>query len=336
MLPSDAQVAAQMRELAANVEAAPVRPTPNPRVGCRIIASDGTFISEGIHGTDGAKHAEVIALQAAGTDAKGAHALVTLEPCSHFGKTPPCADALIDAGVRSVWFSHSDPTGAGGGAARLRSAGISVFGGVETESTRTALEPWLHFQSTGLPFVTLKLAATLDGYVAAPDGSSQWITGPAARQRVHRLRAQVDAVLVGTGTVLADDPRLDVRLEGDWPQPQVFVLGERELPAGLAISGRHTHLRHRDLGRALSELALSGVQHVLVEGGAGLAQAFLKADLVDHLLWFAAPKLLGGGLPAVSGLGLHNIDLAQQWRVLNLHQIGSDVAIDLRRIHSAD
>ena len=336
MFPDEARVAEHMRELALSVESAPVRPTPNPRVGCRLITTDGTLIAEGIHGTDGAKHAEVIALERAGGEARGAHALVTLEPCAHFGKTPPCADALLAAGVASVWFSHSDPTSAAGGAALVREAGVAVFGGVETESTRGALEPWLHFQSSGRPFVTLKLAATLDGYVAAPDGSSKWITGPAARARVHRLRAQVDAVLVGTGTVLADDPRLDVRLEGDWPQPRVFVLGERELPDGLAISGRHTHFRHRDLERALTDLAVEGVQHVLIEGGAGLAQAFLKADLVDQLLWFAAPKLIGGGLPAVSGLGLSSIDLAQSWRVLNLHQIGVDVAIDLRRVHSAD
>lgn len=336
MLPDQALVERHFHELSESVLAARVRPTPNPKVGARLITDGGELIAEGIHGTDGIKHAEVIAIERAGKKAAGSHALVTLEPCSHFGRTPPCVDALLSAGVSSVWFSHSDPTSAGGGAARLREAGVAVFGGLVTSVTKPSLEPWLHYQSTGLPFVTLKLAATLDGYVAAPDGTSRWITGAVARQYVHRLRSQADAVLVGTGTVLVDNPALDVRLDGDWPQPRVVVLGERDLPSGLLIEGRYLHMRHRDIHRALRELADEGIQHVLVEGGSKVATEFLKADAVDRLVWFVAPKLLGGGLPAVTGLGIPSIDFAQQWRVLNLDQIGEDVAIDLRRERPAD
>lgn len=329
---ADELLAAQMRELARAVSLAPVRPTPNPRVGCRILSANGELLAQGIHGSDGVKHAEVIALEAAGEQARGATAIVTLEPCSHTGRTSPCVEALLAAGIDAVVFSHADETQAGGGAARLREAGIKVVGGVETSATLPLIEPWLHFQHTGRPFVTLKLAATLDGYVAAPDGSSRWITGSAAREHVHRLRAQADAVLVGTGTAMADDPRLDVRLPGDWPQPARYVLGERKLP----LHSNLQQLRTRDLQEAMRMLAAAGVQHLLVEGGATIARAFLDARLVDRLVWFSAPKLLGGGLPAVSGLGISNIEQADQWRIVEVAEVGGDLLIDLRPDRAAD
>lgn len=326
----------QMREIAAAVAVAPVRPTPNPRVGCRILDPAGNLIAEGIHGTDGPKHAEVIALEIAGDRARGGTVIVTLEPCAHVGRTGPCVAALIEAGVAEVWFSQSDATEAGGGAAQLRAAGVRVFGGIEASATIDLIEPWLKYTKTGRPYVTLKLAATLDGYIAAPDGSSRWITGELAREQVHRYRAQADAVLVGTGTALADNPQLNVRLAGDWPQPAVFVLGERHLPPDLHLAQSAVHLRHRDLNQALSEIAATGAQQVFVEGGATLAQSMLNEQLVDRLIWFVAPKLLGGGTPAIGGLGIERIQDALQWRMHGVHRYGDDLAIDLRPQRSAD
>lgn len=322
-----------MAALVANVNTAPVRPTPNPRVGCRILSADGMLVGEGVHGTDGIKHAEVIALDQAGDLAQGGTAIVTLEPCNHQGKTGPCSQALLDAGIRQVFYAVSDTGIAAGGSELLEKNGIEVHQLHDMEA-EALVEPWLHFQFTGLPYVTLKIATTLDGYIAAADGSSRWITGELAREHVHKLRARVDAIAVGTGTVITDNPALDVRLSGNWPQPQIYVLGERDLPTGLRIDGSYIQLRSHDPKEQLSEMAKAGVQHVMLEGGAKVASAFLQAGLVDQLIWFTAPKLLGEGSAAISGLGINAITEAQEWTVFKSSQFGPDHMLDLRPIRT--
>ncbi|MEN9711304.1 MAG: bifunctional diaminohydroxyphosphoribosylaminopyrimidine [Actinomycetota bacterium] len=324
-----------MRELAHDVLNAPVRPTPNPRVGCRIIGADGALIAQGIHAVAGSQHAEVLALVAAGESARGGTAIVSLEPCNHFGKTPPCVDALIAAGVARVVFGSGDPNpDAAGGAEKLAAAGIEVVGYVLDSLTDPIIEPWWFSKNHKRPFVTLKIAATMDGFVAARDGSSRWITGEMARIQVHQLRARVDAVAVGSATAVTDDPMLDVRLEGEWPQPAHYVIGTRVLPP-LRMKDMKQISTH-DPAVALEQMYADGVRHVMVEGGATLASAFIRAGLVDQLLWFTAPKLLGAGVDAIADLGITNINDAVEWNLLKVEQFGQDVMLDLRPRSRAD
>ncbi len=304
---------------------APVRTSPNPRVGCRIISDSGELISQAIHGESGVDHAEVIALKIAGERARGATAIVTLEPCNHTGKTGPCAEALLAAGISRVVFGSSDETAARGGADALRAAGVVVVGGVLRAECDEIVAPWLHFSKTGLPFVTLKMASTIDGFVAAVDGSSRWITGEAARNFVHQLRARVDAVAVGSGTVALDDPLLDVRLPGDWPQPLRFVIGKRDLDSELRITGLATQLRTHNPIEALQEMAKHNVMHVLLEGGPTTAAAFIKAGLVNEIFWCAAPKFLGAGAVSMGDLGIRTIDDASVWNLSRSWTAGQDV-----------
>ncbi|MEY4347717.1 MAG: bifunctional diaminohydroxyphosphoribosylaminopyrimidine [Actinomycetota bacterium] len=307
------------------VSNAPVRTAPNPRVGCRIVSATGELISQGIHGESGVDHAEVIALKKAGEKSQGATAIVTLEPCNHVGKTGPCAQALIAAGISRVVFGSSDLTVARGGADALREAGIEVVSHQHETVCDELIAPWKYFNSTGLPYVTLKMAATLDGYVAASDGSSRWITGEEARTFVHQLRARVDAVAVGSGTVAIDDPLLDVRLPGDWPQPQRFIIGKRDLSSEFRITGLATQLRTHDPREALTEMAQQGVMHLLLEGGPTTAAAFVRAGLVNELYWCAAPKLLGAGTASMGDLGIHTISEASMWELTRSWVAGQDV-----------
>lgn len=299
---------------------------PNPRVGC-VLAHGERVVGEGWHEIPGGPHAEVAALAAAGEAARGATAWVTLEPCCHHGRTPPCSDALIAAGIGRVVYAMRDPNPRvdGGGAAQLAAAGIAVEGGVlERESVE--LNPgFISRMTRGTPWVTVKLAASLDGGTALPGGESRWITGEAARADVQQLRARSSAVMTGSGTVLADDPRLDVRLPGASRQPLRVVLDSslRTPPAAriLAPPGQAlilcTELDDRraealraagaevavvagragsvDLEAALRLLAVRQVNELLVECGAGLAGALLTAGLVDELLLYLAPTLLGRG-----------------------------------------
>lgn len=304
---SETETTAMRRALTLAV--APDLPTgPNPRVGCVLLAPDGSVLATGVHRGTGAPHAEVDALTAAGPAARGATAVVTLEPCNHTGRTGPCAVALVEAGVARVVYAQADlnPV-ATGGASTLRAAGVDVEGGLLAHEAE-ALNPYWTFAAThGRPYVTWKLAATLDGRSAAADGSSRWITSAQSRADVHRLRSTVDAVLVGTGTVLADDPELTVR-EGGTPiardrQPLRVVLGSRPLPPTARVldaSAPTVVLPGRDLPSALAHLAARDVQHVLLEGGPTLAGAMVAAGLVDRVVAYIAPVLLGAG-PAVMG-----------------------------------
>ena len=312
---------------------------PNPRVGCVLLAPDGTEIAEGFHRGAGTPHAEVAALTTAyelgGPDAaRGATAVVTLEPCNHTGRTGPCSRALIGAGVASVVFAQPDPNPlAAGGAATLRGAGVEVGTGLLEHEARLLNRAWTFALEHRRPFVTWKLAATLDGRSAAADGTSKWITGEAARRDVHRLRAQCDAILVGTGTVLADDPALTVRDEvGDLVahQPLRVVLGERDLPSTARVldgSAATLHLQTRDVAAAVAELHEAGVQHVFVEGGPTVAAAFLAAGLVDEVIAYLAPKLLGSGRSAVGDLGIESITGALELQVQDVSVLGHDVRV---------
>ncbi|MFL6205512.1 MAG: bifunctional diaminohydroxyphosphoribosylaminopyrimidine deaminase/5-amino-6-(5-phosphoribosylamino)uracil reductase RibD [Acidimicrobiales bacterium] len=314
-------------ELARSVRA--VTP-PNPWVGCVIEARDGTLV-EGATAAVGGPHAEAAALAAAGGhDLRGATAWVTLEPCSHHGRTPPCADALIEAGVARVVVAleDPDPNVAGRGLDRLRAAGVEVEVGVRADDAAGLLAPYLHHRRTGRPYVVLKLAASLDGRTAAPDGTSRWITGADARADAHALRAESDAILVGAGTVRADDPSLTVRgapsPRGD---PERIVLGEA--PAGAKV---RPCIEHRgDLTELLEQLGAKGHLQLLVEGGAGVAHAFHRQRLVDRYVLYLAPVLFGGddGRGLFAGAGAASIGDVWRGRILSVARLGDDLRIDL-------
>lgn len=293
----------------------------NPRVGCVLISPDGQVVAEGYHRGAGTPHAEADALNRAGTAARGTTAVVTLEPCNHTGRTGPCAHALVEAGVARVVHAQHDPNPlAAGGAETLRAAGIDVESGLLVEEARALTEYWTFAARHQRPFVTWKFATTLDGRSAAADGTSQWITSAPARLDTHRLRAQADTMLVGTATVLADDPSLTVRdAEGreQGVQPLRAVMGERDIPAGAAVlddRAASVHLRTRDPHQALATLHAAGARHVFCEGGPTLAAAFARAGLVDRVVAYVAPVLLGSGRPAVADLGITT--LADALRVL--------------------
>jgi diaminohydroxyphosphoribosylaminopyrimidine deaminase / 5-amino-6-(5-phosphoribosylamino)uracil reductase len=311
--------------------AATVRTTtsPNPWVGC-VLRLAGGAVAEGATRPPGGPHAEAVALAAAGEAARGATAYVTLEPCSHHGRTPPCADALVGAGVVRVVIGVEDPDPqvTGRGVARLRDAGIEVEVGVLADAVDEQLAPYVVHRRTGRPYVVLKLAATLDGATAAADGSSRWITGEEARRDAHRLRAESDAVLVGAGTVRADDPELTVRLvHAPGGDPQRVVLGSA--PPGARI---HPCLeRHGPLGPILDELAGRGVVQVLVEGGADVAGRFHREGLVDRYVLYLAPALTGGDdAPGLfRGRGAGTIDELWRGRIRSVDQLGRDLRVVL-------
>lgn len=305
---------------------------PNPWVGCVIETTTGE-VFEGATTAVGGPHAEAVALaaaRAAGVDLAGATAWVTLEPCSHHGRTPPCADALVEARVARVVVALEDPDPkvAGRGIGRLVDAGIEVLVGLMAGEASDVLAAYLHQRRTGRPFVVLKLAATLDGRTAAPDGTSQWITGPAARADAHALRAESDAIVVGAGTVRADDPSLTVRL-ADAPRgdPERVVLGSAPPQAKV-----HPCVEHDgSLEELLDRLGSEGYLQVLVEGGASVAHSFHREGLVDRYVVYLAPALFGGddarGLFA--GPGAPTIDAVTRGRILQVRALGPDLRVDL-------
>jgi diaminohydroxyphosphoribosylaminopyrimidine deaminase/5-amino-6-(5-phosphoribosylamino)uracil reductase len=316
MTASQTEVAAMRRALAlAATDGVPLG--PNPRVGCVLLAADGTVVAEGYHRGAGAPHAEVDALSRAGDAARGATAVVTLEPCNHTGRTGPCAVALVQAGVRRVVVAQRDTNPVAlGGADTLRTAGVDVETGVLEADARALNRVWTFAVEHGRPFVTWKFAATLDGRSAAADGSSRWVSSAAARADTHRLRALCDTMLVGTNTVAVDDPHLTVRDPEGTPlprQPLRAVMGERDLDSGRRVfddAAETVHLRTRDPGAALADLFARDRQHVFLEGGPTLAAAFLAAGLVDEAVAYVAPMLLGAGRAAVGDLGITTVTRA--------------------------
>jgi diaminohydroxyphosphoribosylaminopyrimidine deaminase/5-amino-6-(5-phosphoribosylamino)uracil reductase len=320
---------ATLARAVANAAAVRASTSPNPWVGAVLVTADGrTF--DGATEPPGGRHAEIVALdaaRAAGASARGATMAVTLEPCSHHGRTGPCADALIEAGIGRVVIgvTDPDPNVAGEGIARLRAAGTDVTV-LDDPTVAQQLAPYLHHRRTGRPLVVLKLAATLDGRTAAPDGTSKWITGPVARADVHALRATCDAILVGAGTVRADDPALTVR-DAEGPDPLRVVLGHA--PPGARV---HPCLELQgDLGDVLDTLGGKGVLQLLVEGGPTVAGAFHRAGLVDRYVLYLAPALLGGddAAPLLAGPSASTIDEAWRGRIESVRRLGDDLRIDL-------
>lgn len=328
-------------------------PHPNPRVGAIVLAPDGEVVSERAHVGAGTVHAETAALADAGPRAIGSTVVVTLEPCAHHGNTPPCVDAIINAGVARVVVGtlDPDPRVAGRGIALLREAGIEVLTGIEETAVRANDPAYYHHRSTGLPFVTLKSALTLDGQAAAADHTSRWITGPEAREDGHRLRAESGAVMVGAGTVISDNPRLDVRIdgyEGRQPRP-VIVAGRRPIPLDAALLARDPIVFTSgydqpglgdieqvaapgpdgvDLTAAIKHLGREGVVALLIEGGPTIAGAALRAGLVDRIILHYGAKLgVGAGLPAFTGM-FRTIADAQAVTIRQVTAVGSDIRIE--------
>jgi diaminohydroxyphosphoribosylaminopyrimidine deaminase/5-amino-6-(5-phosphoribosylamino)uracil reductase len=337
--PATTVAAAMLRaaELAVAVDAAR---GPNPRVGAVVLDAAGAVVGEGYHRGAGTPHAEVVALGRAGRQASGGTVVVTLEPCNHHGRTPPCVDALLAAGVAHVVYAQADPNpAAAGGAARLRAAGVivDVLPSPDAEGINQA---WTFAVAHGRPFVTWKVATTLDGRVAALDGSSRWITSALARADVHSRRACVDAIVVGTGTALADDPSLTVRPldAGSVRQPLRVVMGHRQLPADAAVldQAAPTWLAdEHDPDAVVRELHRRECRHVLLEGGPTLAAAFWRAGLVDEVIAYVAPVLLGAGVPMVGDLGVATLADAPRLHLVSVRQVGDDVCLTLRPVASA-
>ena len=304
--------------------------SPNPWVGAVLVATDGTT-HEGATEPPGGRHAEIVALdaaRAAGVSTEGSTLYSTLEPCSHHGRTPPCTEAAIAAGVARVvvGIEDPDPHVAGTGIAQLRAAGVHVDVGVCGDEIRAQLAPYVKHRTTGRPWVLLKLAASLDGRTAAPDGTSQWITGDAARADAHKLRAESDAVIVGAGTVRTDDPALTVRdLAGD--DPLRVVLGRAPEAARVhpcvELDG--------PLLDVLDELGRRGIVQAMIEGGAAVAGAFHREGLVDRYVLYLAPALLGGddGRGLFAGHGAATIDDVWRGRITNVERLGDDLKVEL-------
>lgn len=324
-------------------------PDPNPRVGCVVVDGHGRVVGEGLHRGAGAPHAEVAALASAGDRARGATVFVTLEPCAHTGRTGPCADALAAAGVAEVVVARSDPNPtASGGADRLRQSGIRVVEGILADEVAALNERWARTVELGRPLVTWKFATTLDGRSAAADRSSQWITSEEARADVHRLRATRDAVVVGTGTLLLDDPRLTTRMPtpgglrppGTPHRPTLgglaarqaarVVVGLSDVPVNARVHdapGQVLHLRTRDPHEALSALWDNGIRDVWLEGGPTLAAAWLHAGVVDEVYAYVAPALLGAGRCAVGDLGISTISDIRRLDLDDVTLVGGDLRI---------
>lgn len=287
---------------------------PNPNVGC-LLVRDGKLVGRGWTRPGGRPHAEAVAIAAAGEAARGATAYVSLEPCAHSSaRGPACSDLLIAAGIARVAIAAQDPDPRtdGAGIARLRAAGIEVVTDILPAEARGAMAPWWTRRTVGRPFVTLKLATSLDGCIAMADGSSRWITGERARAHGHLERAAHEGILVGRGTLDADAPRLDVRLPGLAPRsPRKFLLTRGAAPKGWTA--------------VASPDAIEGVDSLLLEGGAGAASAFLAADCVDRLLLYRAPILIGGGRRALGDIGLAELATAHgRWQLVDSRLLGSD------------
>ena len=349
-----------MRQAIALAAAALGSTSPNPPVGCVVIDAAGDVAGEGLTAPPGGPHAEISALQAAGARARGGTAVTTLEPCDHHGKTPPCSRALIAAGVIRVVYAVADPVpGHGGGAATLRRAGVDVEGGLLEAEAALGNEAWLTAVRLGRPFVTWKYGASLDGRVAAVDGSSRWVTSPESRADAHRVRAESDAVVVGSGTMSRDDPQLAVREAPVRRQPLRVVVDtsartppsarvlDSAAPTLVAVS-EDADARHLeglaeiirlpgaegglDLGTLLQVLYGRGVRSVLLEGGPTLAGAFLAGGLVDRVVAYLAPILIGGGgVSALAGRGAPSIDDVWRLRLDEVRCVGPDVKLVARR-----
>jgi diaminohydroxyphosphoribosylaminopyrimidine deaminase/5-amino-6-(5-phosphoribosylamino)uracil reductase len=307
----------------------------NPQVGAVILSPSGEVLADGWHRGTGTSHAEIDALSKLTPEAtRGATAVVTLEPCNHHGRTGPCSEALLAAGISRVLYAVSDPgRNSAGGADRLRSAGVDVEAGLMADEGTALLASWLTVQRLHRPYVSVKWAQSLDGRAAASDGTSQWITGPTAREDVHRRRAEADAIVVGTGTVLADDPSLTARATDGAlldHQPVPVVIGETPTPDDAAVRrhpNRPLFYATRDLAEVLEDLRVRGIQSAFVEGGPALASSFVRAGFADEILAYVAPVLIGGEKLALTDLGVGTIDEARRLAVASVDMLGDDLLI---------
>lgn len=302
---------------------------PNPWVGALIVGEHGVVIAEGHTQVPGEAHAEIVALRRAGERARGATMVVTLEPCCHVGRTGPCTDAIVKAGIVRVIVGtiDPDPRVAGQGIALLRASGIDVEVGIEEDVVRAQLAPYLWHRVTGRPYVVAKIASTLDGVVAMADGTSKWITGEPARRDAHVVRAQSQAIIVGAGTIRSDDPRLTARLDDIILEPLRVVLGRAPEHARV----RPCLERSGDLGFILDELAHHDVIQVLVEGGPTTMGAFFAAGLVNHVVWYQAAAFAGseGTSGALRSLSTSTISALRRGRLVDVRRIGEDIRIDV-------
>lgn len=339
--------------------------SPNPMVGCAIVSSQGKLLAKGYHERYGGPHAEINTLSKIRDerDLIDSTVYVTLEPCAHYGKTPPCAQALAELPIRRVVVAHIDPNPkvSGKGIDMLRASSIRVDVGLLREEAESLNVFFLHHVTSGRPYITLKVAQSLDGYTAAPDGSSKWITGEAARARVHEWRAVYDAVMVGRDTAEADNPRLTVRHVAGRQPKRIVIDGPGELPSDLhlfsdvhadktirigwnrsedpilsllsgnAFSGTvltvGKHDGHSDLNEAVDRLGAMNIMSVLVESGGTLATALLRHRLVDRVHWFIAPTFLGGGKRSVLGLGIDRLQESLDLRTVSVEQVGRDILV---------
>jgi diaminohydroxyphosphoribosylaminopyrimidine deaminase/5-amino-6-(5-phosphoribosylamino)uracil reductase len=306
------------------------RTAPNPIVGAVIVDTDGSVIAEGFHDRHKSPdHAEVVALKIAGEKTRGATMYVTLEPCNHTGTTAPCTQAIIEAGVRTVIYAVADPnTVAAGGADTLKAAGIEVVAGVGEDEASYSNRAWLTKILQGRPFITWKVAATLDGKVAAADGTSKWITNEASRSDVQKVRRSVDAIMVGTQTVIADDPHLIPRdgLAGN--NPLRIICGTQELPKGAQVfdgAAPTKVIASKDLKVIASELLATGANHILLESGPTLATAMLQAGMLDELMIYQGASVLGAGKSFVADLGITTLDNAMSMQRISTETFGDDV-----------
>ena len=321
------------RALELAISADLVRDT-NPIVGTVIVDDAGNIVGEGFHNGSGSAHAEVVAIAQAGEKAKGATLYCTLEPCNAQGKTGPCAQAIIAAGISKVIIAQRDPNVAmAGGAQTLINAGITVDFDVMTDQARELNASWNFAHENHRPWVIWKTATSLDGFISAADGTSQWITGEPARERVQEIRASVGAIVTGSGTVLADDPLLTVRSLSETDQPLRVIVGDREIPQDAKIfAGPKPAIRIKgDLGEVIKALWQEhGIHKVLVEAGAAMAHSLWTADLVDEVYWFQAPVLMGAGTPAIGSFGVNTLANAPRFPQYQLDRVGLDLLIHFK------
>jgi diaminohydroxyphosphoribosylaminopyrimidine deaminase/5-amino-6-(5-phosphoribosylamino)uracil reductase len=307
---------------------------PNPAVGC-VLVKDGVVVGQGFHATAGSAHAEINALKEAGDNAQGATAYVTLEPCSHQGKTPPCVDALIQAQVVRVVTALQDPNPKvnGAGIKALKAAGIKVTTGVMADEAAELNLGFCHHMQMGKPYVRLKMAVSLDGKIATAAGESQWITGETARADVQQLRAQSGAVITGVGTVLSDNPRLNVRLENALQPLRVVMSRGTRMPhdAQLLSLPGDTWVEPGSPEAVLQKLSGHNIHSVLIESGPMLAGAFLDAGLVDELWWYIAPKIIGDAGQSAVTLCIDTLAEAKGFALVSHDKIGDDVRLILRK-----
>ncbi len=301
--------------------------TPNPNVSAAIYSADEKLIADGFHNrTNSVDHAEIIALKKAGAAARGATLVVSLEPCAHTGATPPCVDAIIEAGITKVIYAVADPNPiAAGGAQKLIDAGI-VVEQCESPELEFVQRAWLHKEKTGRPLMVWKVATTLDSKVAASDGTSQWITGPESREDVQALRAQSDAILIGTNTALVDNPHLIPR--GHAARPVRIVCGEQVVPPTHRIfdnEARTILVKSKSIPELIKVLSDEGFNQVLVEAGPTLGSALMASGKIDELIMYQAPKILGAGKEFVSHLGISTLEDHMELELLSVAQFGGDI-----------